>query len=444
VNGGVCSVNATPGSLEDLQVPIADLEHFGGNPRRGNVAVIVESLRVNGQYRPVVVNRRTMEVLAGNHTLRAARELGWETIAATFVDVDDATAKRIVLIDNRANDVAGYDDEALLELLQSVDGLAGTGFTDDDLAELLAACTKVPPTHSDPDSVPDPPAKAISVVGDVWLLGPHRLACGDSTDVAVWDRLLGDDRPVGVWTDPPYGVNYVGGTKDALTIKNDGHDIVALESLLRLAFSAALEKVAPGAVFYVAAPAGPQTLAFGKVLTDLKLWRQTLVWVKNTFVLGRSDYHYQHEMIYAGEAEAEAAAGEGDEVVEVVDHDALYYGFAAGGGRRGRGSAGWYGPNNASTVLEFPKPAANKVHPTMKPVDLIVACLENSTPNGGIVADPFGGSGSTLIACHMAGRVGRLIELDPRYVDVICRRYQEVTGIVPVLEATGKSRDFTV
>lgn len=229
--------------------------------------------------------------------------------------------------------------------------------------------------------------------------------------------MLGDGLVDAVWTDPPYGVAYEGKTADALTIENDGRDLWKLEVLLEEAFTAGLAHCKPGAAWYVAAPPGPATLAFATVLARLKLWRQTLVWVKHTFALGHSDYHYRHEVVYAG------------------------YGPPAKG-RRGRGSAGWYGPNNADSVFEVNKPSRNGEHPTMKPVELIVRQLENSTAPGHLVADPFAGSGSTLIACHGIGRVARLIELDPRYCDVICRRYEEHTGTVPVLERTGKPVSF--
>jgi hypothetical protein len=216
----------------------------------------------------------------------------------------------------------------------------------------------------------------------------------------------------------PYGVEYVGKGRDALTINNDGRDLGQLEDLLAESFGATTTSSAPGAAVYVAAPAGPATLPFAKVLADLGWWRQTLVWVKDAFVLGHSDYHYRHEVIYSG-------------YVPGVD------------GRRGRGGAGWYGDNAADSVLEVPRPRVNKEHPTMKPVALVERCLANSTRRGDTVLDPFGGSGSTLIACHQTGRVARLIELDPRYVDVICRRYQEGTGTLPVLESTGEAVDFT-
>lgn len=409
-------MNAIPASLASLAVPVADLRTYGKNPRMGNVDAISESLRVNGQYRPVVVNSRTSEVLAGNHTLKAARQLGWSEIAATFVDADEEQAARIVLVDNRSNDLAVYDNPALVELLQSLEDLAGTGFSDADLEALLATVVD-PVALTDPDDVPDLPADPVSVLGDVWVLGKHRVVCGDATDVGAYDALLGAVKADCVWTDPPYGVEYVGKTKDALTIENDS--AADLHDLLSGAFNSVTLSAKEGAAVYIAHPPGALCKPFVDAFLDAG-WRlhETLVWDKGSMALGHSDYHYRHEPIL--------------------------FGYTPGGGRRGRGGEGWYGDNSQVSVFNVPKPARNREHPTMKPVELIVQCLSNSAPVAGLVLDPFGGSGSTLIACHDTGRVARLIELDPRYVDVICRRYQEHAGDKPVLESTGEPHDFTV
>lgn len=408
-----------PATLAGLAVPIGNLSPYPGNPRRDDVAAIVESLRVNGQYRPVVANRRNGQVLAGNHTLLAARQLGWPELAVSWVDVDDDAAVRIVAVDNRASDLAGYDDAELVALLGSLPDLAGTGYDDDALADLLAGLPAGDAVGlTDVDDAPDRPDVAVSRPGDLWLLGEHRLVVGDATRADVWAALLPDGETVdAVWTDPPYGVDYVGKTADELTISGDSRDQDTLGGLLTGVFTLALERCEPGAAWYVAAPAGPATLAFASVLAELGVWRQTLVWVKDRFVLGHSDYHYRHELLYMG------------------------YG-PPGAGRRGRGGAGWYGPNNADTVLEVPRPARSAEHPTMKPVELVTMCLDNSTVAGQLVADPFAGSGSTLIACHHTGRIGRLVERDRRYADVVCRRWQRHTGVPPVLASTGDPVDF--
>lgn len=411
-------------TLSKLVVPIDGLRHYGANPRRGDVTAIAESLLANGQYKPIVVRTGTMEVLAGNHTLKAAKELGWDRVAVTFVDVDDEQAARIVLVDNRTNDLATYDDSELVALLQGLPTLDGTGFDQAALDELVYGIEQEP--VDPPEGADELPEQAppIAKPGDVFDLGPHRVICGDSTDGAVLAELMGGEQAHMMWTDPPYGVEYVGGTADQLTIQNDGAE--DLEPLLAAAFEAARTVLRPGAPVYVA-HSDTRRVTFEQTMRAAGyLVRQNLVWVKNTLVLGHSDYQYQHEPILEGSAPQEPDA-------DGKSHEPLLYGFAPGGqGRLGRGGPRWYGPNNATTVFEVAKPPANRTHPTMKPVKLILAMMANSLRPGQIVLDPFGGSGSTLMAAEYHGAHARLVELDPRYVDVICARYQQETGIQPV------------
>lgn len=400
--------------LETTEYRVDDLQPYHENPRRGDVDTIAESLRVNGQYRPIVVNKgtrtgRDMEILAGNHTYLAARQLGWDMIACTVVDVDETAAARIVLADNRTSDLAGFDTEQLAALLQSLDDLEGSGYTEKD----LAALTPYDDTPPDADPITKP--------GDVWQLGPHRVMCGDSTRHDHAGKLFGDDRADAIWTDPPYGVSYVGKTADALTIQNDG--AADVEPIVTGAFEVAAAHARPGSAVYATVPPGPDNARFVNMFGAVFDHRQNLVWVKNTFVLGHSDYHYRHEPIL--------------------------YGFTRGGdGRLGRGGPRWYGGNSQTTVFEtqttvfeVDKPAANRHHPTMKPVELVRAMLQNSAKHGDIVYDPFGGSGSTLLAAHSIGAHARLMELDPRYVDVICRRFEEATGQRPT--RNGEPYSFT-
>ena len=416
---------AIPETLEELKVPVSGLVPYAKNPRRGNVDVIVDSLKHHGQYRPIVVRARTNEVLAGNHTLQAAKVLGWQEIAATFIDCSDDEAARIVLVDNRANDVSTYDDTELIELLDLVGTLEGTGFDEEALANLAEGLDPGEPEETPEDideNIPELPNEPFSKPGDVWSLGQHRVVCGDSTDPETYAVLLGEEKADIVWTDPPYGVEYTGKTKEALKIQNDGGG--DLEALLTDAFSALVPACRPGAPVYIAHSDTRRVTFETTAQAAGILVRQNLIWVKNAMVLGHSDYQYKHEPIMYGET-----------------HEPLLYGFTPGAkGRLGRGGPKWYGPNNATTVFEFPKPPANRDHPTMKPVELIRAMLTNSMRPNGLVIDPFGGSGSTLLAAHLEGGRGRLIELDPRYVDVICRRYQELTGEMPTLD--GEPHDF--
>lgn len=421
-------------------LPVAELNSFEGNPRRGDVAKIAESLEVRGQYRPIVVNRgthtgRAMEVLAGNHTLAAAREIGWVSIAAGIVDVDEQTARSIVVADNRLADLGDYDEKALAELLDGLDSV-GTGYTDAEIDALVAASQPVEPLNDEDDAPPVEDAP-ISATGDVFRLGRHMVWCGDSTDSAgVAENLLGESLADCVWTDPPYGVSYVGKTKDSLTIQNDG--VEGLADLLQGAFGTVATCSRPGAPVYVASPQGPLTHTFQTAFVDSGLeWRQTLVWTKRNFAISRNDYHYKHEPILFGNVADDGPGDDGGPVDESAPYadesDQLLYGFTPGGtGRLGRGGPRWYGDNKQSSVLDIPIVGKNKDHPTMKPVELVRRCLKNSCPPGGVVLDLFGGSGTTLIAAHHHGSKARLVELDPKYVDVICRRFQQHTGIMPV------------
>lgn len=417
---------------EPQTLPLTQLNTYHKNPRRGDVDAIKGSLLVNGNFRPIVVNRgertgRPWEVLAGNHTLMATRALAeehpddprWHTIDCWVVDVDEERATKIVLADNRTGDLGGYDDEVLAGLLETVDhDLDGTGYDYDDLDQLNDMLEREAETDTDPDdtdATPPDAADTISHPGDVIELGDHRVYCGDSTDTqAVVKNLMHDGLANCVWTDPPYGVEYVGKTKDALTIQNDG--AADLPKLLTGAMDTIVTASNPGAPVYVA-HADTERINFQTAMEHAGIIvRQNLVWVKNTIALGRSDYHYRHEPIL--------------------------YGFTPGGeGRLGRGGDRWYGDNAQSTVFEYDKPIRNADHPTMKPVGLILHMLQNSCPRRGIVLDTFGGSGSTLLAAEQRGARARLVELDPRYVDVICRRWQETTGGTPT--RNGEPLDFT-
>lgn len=221
-------------------VPLTVLIPFSGNPRVGNVEAISESLTLNGQYRPIVVRRETREILAGNHTWKAAVSLNWDTIKVTYVEkITDEQAKRIVLADNRYSDIAEYDNDVLLALLKTMEDLEGSGYTPLDLDDLIEELGGRNNTElTDEDSVPNTPEIPYSKPGDVWLLGPHRLICGDATVTTDYDVLLGEERADLLWTDPPYGVNYVGGTDEALQILND--DSAGLKQLLEESLGTAI------------------------------------------------------------------------------------------------------------------------------------------------------------------------------------------------------------
>jgi len=392
--------------IGDLAVPIDSVRPHPRNARRGAVSRLVESLAENGQYRPIVVRRSSGEILAGNHTWKAAQRLGWTEIAATFVDCDDETATRILLADNRYGELGGYDNEALADLLRDVaatdDGLIGTGYTTTDLADLLAGIDTRDEAEglTDPDAVPEG-APARTKPGDVWLLGEHRLICGDARDPDDHDALLAGETVALLLTDPPYGVDYEGKTADRLTIEGDDLDDDELYQLLVQSFTAATSRLREGGGAYVfnSEAAGA---AFRRAFVDAGLLlKQILIWAKNVFVLGRQDYQWQHEPILYGWRPGAAHYWHGGrtrstffddevtirslkkaELVEILEEIRAL-----------------------STVVREAKPTRNGVHPTMKPVRLIARIMSNSSLKGDVVLDPFGGSGSTLIAAHRTGRL---------------------------------------
>lgn len=338
--------------------------------------------------------------------LRAEELASMEEVPVLILDVNEQEADKLLATLDPVGALAGKDDEKLIELLKGVE-------TDSEavlsMLNELAGREIIEPFEglTDPDEAPAPVEEPYVKPGDLWVLGEHRILCGSSTEPSDVDRLMAGEKADVMWTDPPYGVDYVGGTKDKLTIQNDSAS--DLPDLLRGAFG--LAPLRPGSPFYIAHPAGPQSLEFFLAVIDVG-WviRQGLVWVKNTFVLGRSDYHYRHEPII--------------------------YGVVPGAeGRFGRGGVGWYGDNAQDSVFEFDKPARNAEHPTMKPVELIEAMLRNSATKGSIVYEPFAGSGSTIIACERLRMACRAMEIDPRYVQVAIERWQAFTGRQAVLES---------
>ena len=262
---------------------------------------------------------------------------------------------------------------------------------------------------TDEDAVPEVAEHAISVLGDLWVLGNHRLLCGDATVTADVQHLMGGDAADCVFTDPPYNVDYEGYTEEKLKIKGDRMSDAAFRQFLEAAFRSYRGFVKPGASLYVCHPSSWQR-EFQNALESAGFdVRCQIIWGKNTFAWGFGRYKFQHEPIFYAHV-----AGQKDP---------------------------WYGDKSQTTLWQEKKPAANRLHPTMKPVELIERALRNSSKAGDIVVDLFGGSGSTLIGCERSGRHGRLMELDPKYADVIVRRWQEYTGKPAVLDADGRPFD---
>lgn len=399
-------------NLTPQEIPLNEINLLKGNPRQGDIGAVAESIRVNGVYQPIIINKGTKtgvpnEVIAGNHRAQAAQQLGYKTIPAIVLDLTEQEAARIALADNRTSDLATYDNEALLVMLQAIDDLEGTGYDGDDIDNLINEINaEVTETLSTENAEPIPlPTNPLTKPGDIYTLGNHKVICGDSLKPETYKNLMGNEKAQIIFTDPPYGVAYVGKTKDALTIQNDTLNLEQLTQFLNTAFKNGIDYTAKGAAWYITAPHGAIGHAFGQSLLNHDIWRHSLVWVKDTFAMGRADYHYRHE--------------------------AIFYGWTPGTPRLHPVT-----DRTQDTVWEFPKPSRNADHPTMKPVQLIEKALINSSTKGETVLDMFGGSGSTLLAAENLNRQARIIELDPRYVDVICRRWQDQTGKQPKLNGT--------
>jgi len=401
------------------RVPIEAVRQHPRNPRKGNVDVIVASIEKNGFYGAIVVQRSTRYILAGNHRWLAAKKAGLTDVAVCWADVDDKTARRILLADNRTSDVAKYDDPLLASLLQELKtemDLVGSGYTESDVDALLknvggdAAVQRLASVGEPDEADVTPPAEPESKRGEVYELGPHRLMCGDATSVTDLEQLLGGAKVDLLWTDPPYNVAYEEKTKSSprarkqsLPIKNDALDDKAFLEFLTEAFSTASTAMRPGACFYIA-HADTQGLAFRLAVREAG-WKfsQCLIWLKDRFVLARSDYHWRHEPILYGWKEGAA-------------HHAV-------------------ADRKQDTIWECARPQRSDEHPTMKPVALIERAIRNSTNERDRVLDLFGGSGSTLIAAARTGRIAYLMEIDPRYCDVIRRRWAQLQGEPPTAEA---------
>lgn len=353
-----------------------------------------------GWIQSVIVNQRTGFVIDGHLRVALAISHHEPEIPVVYVDLSDEEEALALASIDPISAMAATDKTLLDDLLRDVSSAdAGVQAMLSDLAEKNGLAFGGVPEPGDGgdefDPTPDEGPTRCQP-GDLWLIGGrHRLLCGDSTNADDVARLMDSDRAAMMWTDPPYGVDYVGKTKEALTIRNDLKG--GLEGLLTDAFSAANDALGDGAAIYVAHPPGALSVTFDNCFVG-QGWRlhQTLIWVKNSMVLGHSDYHFKHEPIT--------------------------FGYKSANGRRGRGGDGWYGPNNAVSVFEVDRPSRSEDHPTMKPVELIEPMIENSSRAGEVVYDPFLGSGSTLIAAHRTGRTCYGLELDPKYADVILRR----------------------
>lgn len=375
-----------------------EIKPYEKNPRNneGAVQYVANSIREFGFKVPIVIDKYG-EIVAGHTRYKAAKVLGIETVPCIIADdLSPERVKAFRLADNKTGELALWDDDLLkLELDGLVDDfdMADFGFFDGDILP------EEEPEVVDDDYDPQPPEEPKSKRGDIYQLGRHRLMCGDSTSVTDVETMCGGRQMDLLITDPPYNVNYEGGT--GMKIQNDNMEDEKFRQFLRDAFLTADTVMKPGATFYIW-HADSEGYNFRGACHDIG-WnvRQCLIWVKNSLVLGRQDYQWRHEP--------------------------CLYGWKDGAGHN------WYNDRKQTTVLEFDRPSRSAEHPTMKPVPLFDYQIKNSSKKGDAVLDLFGGSGTTIVCCEQNGRDAYLMELDPKYVDVIIDRYEKLTGDKAVL-----------
>jgi len=388
---------------------------FARNPRThsdAQIAQIAASIAEFGFNNPILVDTKA-GIIAGHGRLLAARKLGLTEVPVIVLDhLSEAQKRAYIIADNQLALNAGWDDDLLrgeLAALQEESfDLSLIGFEDQELARLLAAQDAIEGL-TDEDAVPALPEKPVSRTGDLWILGDHKLRVGDARNSDDIATLMAGEAADLVFTDPPYNVDYQGYTEDRLTIKGDRMSDSEFKQFLEEAFRSCRVAVKSGASIYVCHSSSWQREFQNALETSGFEVRCQIIWAKNTFAWGFGRYKFQHEPIfYCHVAEQKDA---------------------------------WYGDKSQSTLWEEKKPAANRIHPTAKPVELVERALLNSSKAGDIVADLFGGSGSTLIGCERRGRKARLMEIDPKYADCIVRRYQEYTGKQAMLESDGRMFD---
>lgn len=413
----------TTTKLEMRQV--ADLIPYARNAREHSddqVQHLRASLREFGFVAPLLIDTQG-NIIAGHGRLLAAKAEGMEEVPCVLVEhLSDTQRRAYILADNRLAEQASWNAEFVsLELQELKDAgfdFSLTGFDEADI--ILEDSTDV----QEDDYEPEIPAEPKSRRGQIYQLGLHRLMCGDATVAEDVAALMAGAEAQLLLTDPPYNVDYTGGTGDHLKIENDAQTEDAYCDFLRQAFSNAKAAMEPGASYYLWHADGAPGRAVRDACYDVGLQvRQCLIWVKQSATLGRQDYHWQHEPCLHGQTEQEALECGNT----WNDHEACLYGW-----KDGRAHL-WCSDRKQTTVLEFDRPTRSEEHPTMKPVRLFGYQVANSTLREAVVLDLFAGSGTTAIACEQLGRVAYLMESDPRFVDVIIDRWEKFTGQKAVL-----------
>jgi len=361
------------------------------------VTEIASSIKEFGFTNPVLIDKENT-IIAGHGRLLASKKLGLKEVPTILLEnLTEAQKKAYIIADNKLALNAGWDEELLSIELKELDELGYdtslTGFSEDELSDILDK--PISKGLTDEDEVPED-VEPIVEKGDIWQLGNHRLMCGDSTILNNYEKLLKENKADLLITDPPYNVNYEGKDKNKLTIKNDSKNDDDFLQFLKDAFINCAINLKLGCSFYIF-HSDWYGLEFRQSIKNSNLeLKQNLIWEKNSMVMGRQDYQWQHE-------------------------PCLY------GWKRGA-SHSWYSDRKQTTIIKYDRPSKSKLHPTMKPVGLIEYLIKNSSKQEDIILDPFLGSGTSLMACEKQGRICYGIELDPKYCDVIIKRWENFTG----------------
>ena len=388
---------------------LVEIHPYPGNPRKNDGAVdaVAESIRQCGYVAPIIVDENGV-ILAGHTRYKALKKLGRTEAEVIVKDgLTDEQKRKYRLLDNKTNELAGWDFDLL------ADELDGLDFGD---LQLDWGVGQKEPEVVEDNYTPEPPEEPKSKLGQVYQLGRHRLMCGDSTNPDDIEKLMNGELADMLLTDPPYNVNYEG---SAGKIQNDNMDDSSFREFLRLAFFCAQKSMKPGAAFHIW-HADSEGYNFRGACRDVGLIvRQCLIWVKNSLVLGRQDFQWQHEPCLYGENPMDEE--------EFDQHEPALYGWKGGAAHH------WYKNRKQTTVLQFDRPTASREHPTMKPVLLFNYEMLCNSKEGDIVLDLFAGSGTTIIAAEQNGRTAYCMEYDPKYVDVIIDRWEKLTGEKAVL-----------
>ena len=427
--------------FKDLQlnieyVDIDQVKTFDKNPRthtRDQVQQIADSMRQFGWVNPILVDEN-YEIIAGHGRLMAGQLLGYAKVpVAKLCHLSKKEKLGLLVADNRITENAGWDDEKLQEVLQQLHDenfdLSVLGFTNKELEKFRAEFDSEIEAAQIEDDVPETTPKIVSKLGDLWILGDHKVLCGDALDSSNLKLLMEDEMATMTFTDPPYNVAYTGSIADKnanrdRSIKNDnlGGDFY---EFLHKAMSNILDYTIGSC--YVCMSSSELHTLYNAFRDAGGRWESYIVWVKNSFSLTRSRYQHQNEWILFGELEPE------EEPYKEQHEDIMV-------ARRNNSSEiPWYGGRSQSNVWNFDRPVKCDLHPTMKPVALVERAINNSSRISDIVLDTFGGSGSTLIAAEKTHRRCRMMELDEKYVDTIIRRWQEFTGKDAIHKETGKT-----